>query len=243
MVRIIAVRHGQTGANVAGVLAGRLPGVELTAAGRADVLALGRRFPVSSAAILAHSTVERCAVTSGLLLESVSAAQVRAEPAFDEVDYGAWSGRTLAELGALDEWRLVARQPSRVVFPGGEALAGAAARARAGVAALAAELRDLRAGDESGANGAPNGSGGGGGAGGAVGIVVSHGDIIKAILADALGMDLDDFQRIAVAPGSYSIIDYPDDPSVPHAHPTVAAMSVTASGTAGSAQLGGGDGA
>lgn len=38
--------------------------------------------------------------------------------------------------------------------------------------------------------------------------VVSHGDVIKALIADALGIHLDHFQRIAVDPGSLSIIDY-----------------------------------
>ena len=38
--------------------------------------------------------------------------------------------------------------------------------------------------------------------------VVSHGDVIKAILADALGMHLDAFQRIRVDPCSLSIIQY-----------------------------------
>ena len=37
---------------------------------------------------------------------------------------------------------------------------------------------------------------------------MSHGDVIKAILADALGTHLDQFQRIVVDPASVSVINY-----------------------------------
>ncbi len=220
MVRIIAVRHGQTDANVNGVLAGRLPGVELTEQGRSDVRALGSRFPVASAEMLAHSTVDRCAVTARLLAASVQIAQAAADPAFDEVDYGQWSGLKLSELRERPEWETVLRQPSQVIFPGGESLAAAAERAVRGALTIVARLQPQETKDHT-----------------PVAIIVSHGDIIKALIADALGLALDDFQRLAVAPGSYSIVDYPKD-----GHPTLSAMSVTASGAVASGTaLGGGD--
>ena len=43
---------------------------------------------------------------------------------------------------------------------------------------------------------------------GAVWVAVSHGDVIKSVLADALGMHLDLFQRIQVDPASISVIRY-----------------------------------
>ena len=39
-------------------------------------------------------------------------------------------------------------------------------------------------------------------------VAVSHGDIIKSVLADALGMHLDLFQRLHVDPASVSIVRY-----------------------------------
>jgi broad specificity phosphatase PhoE len=42
----------------------------------------------------------------------------------------------------------------------------------------------------------------------AVWLACSHGDVIKAILADALGLHLDQFQRIVVDPASISIVTY-----------------------------------
>src|SRR5699024_12797075 len=65
-------------------------------------------------------------------------------------------------------------------------------------------------------------------------MIVSHGDIIKSIIADALGMPLDEFQRLSVAPGSFTVIDYSRD------RPVLAAMSVTAAGLAQSSTVGGG---
>jgi hypothetical protein len=39
-------------------------------------------------------------------------------------------------------------------------------------------------------------------------VAFSHGDVIKAILADALGMHLDAFQRLVVDPCSVSVVRY-----------------------------------
>lgn len=226
MVRIFAVRHGQSEANVAGVLAGRLPGVALTESGRAGVRALAEMFPVTRVDALVHSTVERCMETSRLLMESVHAESVRADSAFDEVDYGSWQGRKLTDLATLPEWTTVTQAPSAMVFPQGEGLADASQRAVHGVHALVAELRKAHATPDDPAKPA-------------TGIIVSHGDILKAMVAAALGMPLDDFQRIAIAPGSLTVLDYPEV-----GPPTLSALSVTATGTLGQAgQLGGGDAA
>ena len=88
---------------------------------------------------------------------------VRLEPALAEVDYGDWTGRALKDLGGEDLWRTVQAHPSAAVFPGGEGLAAVGVRAVAAVRGLAREF-----GPE------------------AVILVCSHGDVIKAILADAL---------------------------------------------------------
>jgi broad specificity phosphatase PhoE len=39
-------------------------------------------------------------------------------------------------------------------------------------------------------------------------VVCSHGDVIKSVVADALGLHLDSFQRISVDPCSISVISY-----------------------------------
>jgi 2,3-bisphosphoglycerate-dependent phosphoglycerate mutase len=106
-----------------------------------------------------------------------------------ECDYGDWSGQELKRLGKEKLWRTVQTQPSAARFPGGESLPEMSARA-------VGAIRDRDAAVES-ASGEH-----------AVWLAVSHGDVLKAILADALGMHLDAFQRIVVDPASLSVIRY-----------------------------------
>jgi probable phosphomutase (TIGR03848 family) len=108
-----------------------------------------------------------------------------------EVDYGEWTGRKLSGLFKEPLWRVVQAHPSAAVFPGGEGLAAVQSRAVAAVRA-----HDARVTAEHGS--------------GVVWLVCSHGDVIKALLADALGVHLDSFQRIVVDPCSVSVVRYTD---------------------------------
>ena len=113
------------------------------------------------------------------------AARSGSNPRLAEVDYGDWTGRALKDLAGEDLWRTVQAHPSAAVFPGGEGLAAVGVRAVRAIRGLTSEL-------------GPD----------AVILVCSHGDVIKSILADALGLHLDGFQRIMVAPASLSVVRY-----------------------------------
>jgi probable phosphomutase (TIGR03848 family) len=185
---VILLRHGRSSANTAGVLAGRTPGVELDDTGRGQAWALAQRLkPVPLAAVVT-SPLTRCQQTiEPLLAGRELSAQVEDELA--EVDYGDWTGRELKVLGKESLWRVVQAHPSAAVFPGGEGLAGMQARSVAAVRAHNAKVT------------AEHGPG-------SVWLACSHGDVIKAVLADALGMHLDAFQRILVDPCSISVVHY-----------------------------------
>jgi probable phosphomutase (TIGR03848 family) len=190
MATVILVRHGRTTANAAGTLAGRLPGVGLDETGVAQAERTGERLvPVPLAAIVS-SPLERCRQTARAIdrarTEQVGVATDRG---ITECDYGEWQGRALRELAKEKLWSLVQTQPSAAVFPGGESMPAMQARAVAAV-----RRRDAAVEAEHGA--------------GAVWVAVSHGDIIKSVLADALGMHLDLFQRLHVDPASISIVRY-----------------------------------
>jgi probable phosphomutase (TIGR03848 family) len=116
---------------------------------------------------------------------------VHRDKALTECDYGEWQGRKLNELARLALWRTVQSNPSAATFPGGESLAQMQARA-----VDAVRRRDAAVTSAHGA--------------GAVWLAVSHGDVIKSVIADALGMHLDLFQRIQVDPASVSVIRYTD---------------------------------
>ncbi len=185
MSTLLLVRHGLT-ALTGPVLTGRTPGVHLDDRGRAQATAVADRIaPVPLAAIVT-SPLERCVETAAAIRD----AQV-GTPTYDvddrliECGYGDWTGKTIKELAKDPLWKVVQSQPSAVRFPNGEALSEMAARAVACVRDWDARL---------GAD--------------AVWVASSHGDIIKAIVADALGLHLDQYQRIVPDPCSVSVIRY-----------------------------------
>jgi probable phosphomutase (TIGR03848 family) len=185
---VILLRHGRTTANAAGVLAGWTPGVQLDDAGAAQVAAVGERLAKVPLAAVVSSPLERCVQTA----EAVAAGRdlaVQTDDRLGEARYGDWTGRTIKELSREPLWKVVQQHPSAAVFPGdeGEGLAQTQVRAVAAVRGWNARL-----GPE------------------AVWLASSHGDVIKAILADALGLHLDQFQRIVVDPASVSVVTYTD---------------------------------
>ncbi|WP_116198454.1 histidine phosphatase family protein [Amycolatopsis circi] len=188
MSTVILLRHGKSTANGSGVLAGRTPKVGLDDTGRAQAAALVERFAGVPVAELVVSPMLRCKQTVAPLAAAQGLEKV-VEPRLSEVDYGEWTGRELKNLVKEPLWRVVQAHPSAAVFPGGEGLAEMQARA---VAAIRAH--DARITAEHGDH--------------AVWVVCSHGDVIKSILADALGQHLDAFQRIVVDPAAVSVVRY-----------------------------------
>jgi probable phosphomutase (TIGR03848 family) len=190
MATLILVRHGRTTANASGTLAGRTRGVLLDEAGQGQAARAGERLAGVPLAAIVSSPLERCRQTAKAIAAAHPAAPgVRTDRAITECDYGDWSGRPIKELAKEPLWGTVQTQPSAVEFPGGETMTGMQARAVAAVRRRDAALQ------------AEHGPG-------AVWVAVSHGDVIKSILADALGMHLDLFQRLHVDPASISVIRY-----------------------------------
>lgn len=190
MPTVVLIRHGRTTANVSGVLAGRSPGVGLDDVGVAGAAALAERLGSVQPAAVVSSPLERCVQTANAVAAGRSPAiEVVTDDGLTECDYGEWTGRSLAELRREKLWKVVQEHPSGVVFPGGESLRAAQARA-----VTAIRDRDARLAQSHGAE--------------AVWFAVSHADVIKAILADALGMHLDQFQRLVVDPCSVSVVSY-----------------------------------
>ncbi|RBY78704.1 phosphoglycerate mutase [Geodermatophilus sp. TF02-6] len=186
MTTVILLRHGRTTANAGGLLAGWTPGVELDETGRAQAQAVGQRLaPVPLVAVVS-SPLERCRQTAAAVLEGREL-ELATDERLGEARYGDWTGRPLKELTREPLWKVVQAHPSAAVFPGdgGEGLAQTQARAVAAVREWNAAL-------------GPD----------AVWLACSHGDVIKAVLADALGLHLDQFQRIVVDPASISVVTY-----------------------------------
>jgi probable phosphomutase (TIGR03848 family) len=192
MATVILLRHGRTSANASGTLAGRSLGVHLDDVGRAQAERAGDRLATVPLAELVTSPLERCKETvKAVAARQAADSQIHTDKALTECDYGKWQGRKLRELARLALWRTVQSNPSAVTFPGGESLPEMQARAVHAVRRRDAAVTAAHAGE-------------------AVWLAVSHGDVIKSVIADALGMHLDLFQRIHVDPGAISVIRYTD---------------------------------
>lgn len=192
MPTVVLVRHGRTTANASGVLAGWTEGVLLDETGRRQAAEVAERLSVVTLAGIVSSPLERTRETA----EAIHAAQPGRKSRLDiqednqvgECHYGEWTGRELKKLAKDPLWRSVQSHPSSVTFPGGESMTAMQQRATSAIRRWNAHF-----GEKS------------------VYAVVSHGDVIKAILADALGTHLDLFQRICVDPCSISIVDYTNE--------------------------------
>ena len=194
MTTVLLVRHGRTNANATGVLAGRSPGVELDEIGVQQAAASAERIAPLPIRAVVSSPLRRCRQTAKTISDARGRTDseplpVLTEAGLIECGYGSWTGRKLGELAKEKLWRTVQQQPSAVRFPDGEAMTEMSARAVSTIRRWDAELAG-EYGDD------------------ALWVAVSHGDVIKAILADALGMHLDAFQRIMVDPASISVIHY-----------------------------------
>lgn len=190
MPTVILVRHGRSTANASGVLAGRLPGVHLDDTGVQQAAAVGERLAGVRLAAALTSPLERCRETCReITSRQASPLRASTERQLSECDYGDWQGRPLKDLAKEKLWKVVQAQPSAATFPAGESMRTMQDRAVAAV-----RRHDARIAAEHGED--------------AVWLAVSHGDVIKSILADALGTHLDLFQRIHVDPASVSVVRY-----------------------------------
>jgi len=182
---VLLVRHGLT-ALTGPILSGWTPGLHLDDRGRAQVASLGERMRAIPLAAVVTSPLERCRETADAVLAGREPAPpLHVDERIGEVHYGTWTGRPFKELTKDPLWRVVQGHPSAAVFPEGEGLAAMAARASEAV-------RDwnVRLGPD------------------ATYALVSHADVIKALIADALGLHLDSYQRIMVDPASLTVIQY-----------------------------------
>jgi probable phosphomutase (TIGR03848 family) len=186
---VLLLRHGLT-AMTGPVLAGRTPGVHLDDRGREQAEQAAKRLAGVKLSAIVSSPLERCQETAAAVAEATGTT-VETDPRLIECGYGDWTGQELKKLAKDPLWKVVQAHPSAVTFPGveGESLRASQARAVDAVRSWNAELSTKFGAD-------------------VTWLACSHGDIIKSIVADALGMHLDEFQRIVIDPCSITVIRY-----------------------------------
>ena len=194
MATVLLLRHGLT-AMTGPMLSGRAPGIHLDDRGRAQADQVAERLTALPLAAVVTSPLERCAETARTAVKAQKQAGhaplTKTDRRLLECDYGDWTGKQISALAKEPLWRTVQAQPSAVTFPNGESMSGMASRAVQAIRSLDQHYA-ATAGED------------------AVWLACSHGDVIKAVLADALGMHLDLFQRIVIDPCSVSAIRYTD---------------------------------
>ena len=184
MARIVLLRHAHSVANEKNLLAGRTPGISLSKTGKEQAKDLIARIGTTHFDEIAISPLQRCRETiDPWLATTVAKNPIVVDESVSEVDYGSWSGKTLASLRRKSQWKVVQDFPSQMIFPEGESLLEMQGRALSGFYRLnAVKGKGPR-------------------------LLVSHGDVIKSIVAHCLGMHLDQFQRLVIEPASLTIID------------------------------------
>ena len=182
MTLVVLIRHAHSSANAAGILSGQRPDVHLSPQGLAQAKGLIKRLGNIKVHTIHTSPMVRCQETISPWATKFGS-RMFVDEGINEVNYGLWTGKKLRTLSKDPLWKLVQEKPSKVIFPKGESMKGMQKRA---VKTL------LESASESGKNPA---------------MLVSHGDVIKAMIAYALGMHLDQFQKIVVDPASITILD------------------------------------
>ncbi len=195
MAIVVLLRHGRTQSNASGVLAGWTPGIGLDETGRTQAARVAARLSKTPLAGALLSPLQRCQETAKIVLaEGEDRPAPITEDDIGECRYGDWTGRPLKELAKEPLWKDVQARPSSVMFPSGADFPGEGMQTMQDRAVAAVRRFDAEIEDAHGP--------------GAIWLAVSHGDVIKAILADAAGTALDNFQRIVADPASVSVVRY-----------------------------------
>ena len=188
MTLVLLVRHGLTAATGT-VLSGWTPGIPLDDRGRQQAGALAARLARVPLDAIITSPLQRCRETAEVIAVTGEGRPlaVREDERLGECHYGDWTGQPLKRLAREPLWRVVQAHPGAARFPGadGESIMDMQHRA-------VSAIRDWN--ERLGA--------------GAVYLICSHGDVIKSVIADSLGMHLDMLQRIQVDPCSLTAIRY-----------------------------------
>jgi probable phosphomutase (TIGR03848 family) len=182
MTRLLLIRHGANDAHKEGILTGWTPGVHLNQEGRTQAEALAQRLVSVEVSAVYSSPLERTLETA----EIVAAPHdlpVAVREGLGEVRLGRWTGQALEKLRKRRLWRKVQFVPSMMRFPGGESFLEVQSRAVAELEYLSSEHPEQTI------------------------AVVSHADVLKAAVAYAIGLHLDLFQRLVIAPASLTVLD------------------------------------
>jgi broad specificity phosphatase PhoE len=178
---IYLLRHAQSVANTKGILAGQDDSVELSKEGFKQAKALAPYLSSIKFAKIYSSPLTRCLQTIAPFMQSNQKIDFQISQELIEMDYGVWSGKRLSVLSKDRKWRIVQQKPSTFTFPEGESFRQMRKQVDNLILRLSKEKGPI--------------------------LLVTHGDIIKMILASSLSLPIDRFQSFVAEPASISTIN------------------------------------
>jgi probable phosphoglycerate mutase len=182
MAVFLLIRHGENDWVKNGKLAGRTPGVHLNEKGQAQAQRLAEELAEMPIKVVYSSPLER-AVETAEPIARVKGLEVRIHPDLNEIDFGRWTGKDLKDLRQGRQWKIVQGRPVSFRFPGGERFTEAQTRIVDALMELSGEYTEKD-----------------------VVVCTAHSDLIRLAVAHFLGMALDHFQRIRIAPASVTVL-------------------------------------
>lgn len=181
-MQIVLVRHAESTANAAGILAGRAPDVALSNNGEQQSLALRETFHDLDFDAVISSPISRCLQTARIAFPQID--QPIIDNRFIEMDFGDWTGKSLKELSNLAEWKAVQNSPAEFRFPKGESFVELRTRVASGLTNVINEYASVQRI-----------------------FIFTHADVIKMGISWLLDSPLNRFQRISIDPASVSILN------------------------------------
>lgn len=157
-----------------------MPGVSLSPEGRESLSGLQKVVSGDGVKQVFSSPLERCRETAEVIAGEKS---VTLRDEFQELDFGEWTGLTFSELHGLEAWRRYNAHRSTVKAPGGESAYDVQHRAVTG-------LLRIREENDSG-----------------VFAIVTHADVIRAVVCFVLAAPLDFLLRVQIDPASVTEIE------------------------------------
>lgn len=176
---VLMVRHA-THDRLEKVLCGRMGGVRLGEAGQDEARRLAGRLGGEGLAAVYSSPLERAVETATPIAEAAGV-ELSIDDGLHEIDFGAWNGAAFDDLEGDPRWDVWNRERAGARAPGGESMADAQARVVGWLSRMVEDHPDRTL------------------------AAVSHADVIKALIAHALGLSLDGIQRFEISPASVSV--------------------------------------
>ncbi len=187
-MRLIIVRHGESEWNRIHRYQGQIDS-PLSELGLRQAAALAERLRSEKIDHIYTSRLQRAARTADAIAAHHPGVPVTPSEALLEIDHGEWQGKYAEEISTqyadgLSEWR---EHPTRSQMPSGESFSNILKRTLDFLEAITASHKDQTV------------------------IVSTHDVVVKILVADALGMNMDRINRIWVTNASISVIEYGKD--------------------------------